>query len=43
MWKKRGSPPYTWTTIIGVLKAEIVGEVQLAKRGVDTKLNDSFK
>ena len=31
MWKKRGSPPYTWTTIISVLNAKIVGEVQLAK------------
>ena len=29
LWQKRGSPPYTWTTIIGVLKAELVGEVQL--------------
>ena len=30
VWKKRGSPPYTWETLIGVLKTESVGEVSLA-------------
>ena len=29
-WRKNGSPPYTWATIIDVLRAPIVGEVQLA-------------
>ena len=31
MWQKRGDPPFTWATIIEVLKAPIVGENQLAK------------
>ena len=31
LWQKRGSPPYTWTTIIDALRAPLVGEVQLAK------------
>ena len=31
LWQKRGSPPYTWTTIINALRAPLVGEVQLAK------------
>ena len=30
LWQKRGSPPYTWATIIDALRAKIVGEVQLA-------------
>ena len=30
VWQRNGSPPYTWATIIDVLKAPIVGEVQLA-------------
>ena len=29
-WQRNGSPPYTWATIIDVLRAPIVGEVQLA-------------
>ena len=29
-WKRNGSPPYMWATIIDALKAPIVGEVQLA-------------
>ena len=31
MWQKSGDPPFTWATIIEVLKAPIVGEDQLAK------------
>ena len=31
VWKKNGSPPYTWTTIIDALRAPLVGQVQLAK------------
>ena len=30
VWKRSGSPPYTWATIFNVLRAPIVGEVQLA-------------
>ena len=30
LWKREGSPPYTWATIIDALRADIVGEVQLA-------------
>ena len=30
LWERRGSPPFTWATIIDALKADIVGEVQLA-------------
>ena len=29
-WRKCGSPPYTWRTIIGVLKTASVGEVLLS-------------
>lgn len=30
MWRRRGSPPYTWRTLISVLKAASVGEVSLS-------------
>ena len=30
-WQRRGDPPFTWATVIEVLKAPIVGEDQLAK------------
>ena len=30
LWKRGGSPPFTWATIIDALRADIVGEVQLA-------------
>ena len=30
LWKREGSPPYTWATIIDALRGDIVGEVQLA-------------
>ena len=30
LWKKHGSPPYTWRTIIDALRAGIVGEIHLA-------------
>ena len=30
VWRRRGSPPYTWRTLIGVLSSAIVGEVQLS-------------
>ena len=30
-WKERGHPPYTWATILDVLKSPKVGEVQLAQ------------
>ena len=30
MWKRTGKPPYTWATIIEVLKAPAVEEMQLA-------------
>ena len=29
-WKNNTSPPYTWATIIGVLRTDIIQEVQLA-------------
>ena len=31
VWKRRGSPPYTWRTIIGVLRTASVGEVRLSE------------
>ena len=30
VWRKRGSPPYTWRILIGVLRSATVGEVQLS-------------
>lgn len=30
LWQKRGEPPFTWATIVGTLKAPIVGENKLA-------------
>ena len=30
MWKNKGSPPYTWATIIKALRAPSVGEGRLA-------------
>ena len=30
-WKERGHPPYTWATILDVLKSPEVDEVELAK------------
>ena len=32
VWKKCGSPPYTWRTLIRVLKTASVGEVVLAEQ-----------
>ena len=32
MWRNKGSPPYTWATIINVLRSKIVGEVRLADK-----------
>ena len=29
-WKKHGSPPYTWGTVINALRAKFVGEICLA-------------
>ena len=29
-WRKRGSPPYTWRTLTGVLRSASVGEVLLS-------------
>ena len=31
VWKRRRSPPYTWRTIIGVLRTASVGEVRLSE------------
>ena len=31
LWKRSGSPPYTWRTIIGVLRTASVGEVRLSE------------
>ena len=30
-WKNKGSPPYTWATVIKALRAPSVGKDQLAK------------
>ena len=30
VWKKHGSPPYTWGTVINALRAKFVGEIRLA-------------
>ena len=30
-WKSKGSPPYTWSTIIDVLKTSSVGEEKVAR------------
>ena len=35
VWRKSGSPPYTWATIIDALRAPIVGEQQLAHELVE--------
>ena len=32
VWRRRGSPPYTWRTLTGVLRSASVGEVQLSKQ-----------
>ena len=32
VWRRRGSPPYTWKTIIGVLRCASVGEVLLSEQ-----------
>ena len=29
-WRRRGSPPYSWRTLIGVLRSASVGEVLLS-------------
>ena len=31
VWRRRASPPYTWRTIINVLKTASVGEVALSE------------
>ena len=31
LWRRKGSPPYTWATIINVLEAPSVGEGTVAK------------
>ena len=31
-WKRRGSLPYNWRTLIGVLRSECVGEILLSKQ-----------
>ena len=31
-WEKSGSSPYTWANIINILRAEVVGEIQLASQ-----------
>ena len=31
VWRRRGLRPYTWRTIIGVLRSARIGEVQLSK------------
>ena len=30
VWRKHGSPPYTWGTVIAALRADFVGEIRLA-------------
>ena len=30
VWRRRGTPPYTWRTLIGVLRSASVGEVLLS-------------
>ena len=30
VWRRRGSPPYTWRTLIDVLRSASVGEVSLS-------------
>ena len=32
VWRRRGSPPYTWRTLTGVLRSTSVGEVQLSEQ-----------
>ena len=31
-WRRRGSPPYTWRTLTGVLRSASVGEVLLSEQ-----------
>ena len=37
-WRRRGSPPYTWATIINVLRAPAVDQEQLANELQDCVL-----
>ena len=32
VWRRRGSPPYTWKTLTGVLRSACVGEVLLSEQ-----------
>ena len=32
VWRRRGSPPYTWGTLTGVLRSASVGEVLLSEQ-----------
>ena len=32
VWRRRGSPPYTWRTLTGVLRSASVGEVLLSEQ-----------
>ena len=32
LWKREGSPPYTWATIIDALRTKAVGEKRLANK-----------
>ena len=32
LWRRRGSPPYTWRTLTGVLRSASVGEVLLSEQ-----------
>ena len=38
LWKNKADPPYTWRTIVGVLRAPIVGREDLAIE-IETWLN----
>ena len=40
VWKKHGSPPYTWDTVINALRAPYVGEKRLADDLKDWVLNN---
>ena len=41
VWKKRATKPYTWSTMIEVLKAPAVDEIRLAKE-LTTKLSATY-
>ena len=43
MWQKKGDPPFTWATIIEVLRADSVEEKQLANELKEWLTNEQMQ